>query len=87
MATSTRPLSKRLAIVAGYGAAALVIAAASPVAKRHPVQATAAKASRQYSTVRGGLDLWLDGKSTPPPTLGELLLEAALGAIASRPPQ
>jgi hypothetical protein len=87
MSSTARPLSKRLALVAGYATAAVVIAAASPVARRHPVKATATRASRHYSTARGGLDLWLDSRSTPPPTLTELLLEAALGAIATRPPQ
>lgn len=85
MATATPPLSKRLATTAGYASAAVLIAAASPVFRRHPVQATAARASRQIGTVRSGLDLWLDSRSTPPPTLGELVIEALLGAMANRP--
>jgi hypothetical protein len=80
-----RPLSKRLAVTAGYATAALAIAAVSPVARRHPVHATAVRAAGQVRTVRSGLDLWLDLRSSPPPTLGELLTEAVLGALASRP--
>jgi hypothetical protein len=86
MDTDGRPLHTRLAVTAGYASAALLIVAASPVIRRHPVQATAAKAYRGASTARSGIDLWLDVRSTPPPTLTELLLEGVLGAIATRPP-
>lgn len=84
MATAP-PLTKRLAVTAGYAAAALAIAAVSPVARRHPLHATATRAVGQVRTVRSGVDLWLDRRSAPPPTLGELLTEAVLGALASRP--
>ncbi len=86
MDTDGRPLHTRLAVTAGYASAALLIVAASPVIRRHPVQATAARAYRQAATARSGIDLWLDVRSTPPPTLTELLLEGVLGAIATRPP-
>lgn len=86
MTTATRPMGARLAVAAGYGLAALLIAAASPVTRRHPVRATAAKAQRQVVTARRGLDLWLDVRSEPPPSLGELLFEGLIGALAARPP-
>lgn len=79
------PLSKRLVTTGGYATAALLIAAASPVVRRRPVHAATAKAYRQVATARSGLDLWLDVRATPPMSLGDLLLESLLGAMADRP--
>ena len=79
------PLSKRLVTTGGYATAALLIAAASPVVRRRPVHVATAKAYRQVATARSGLDLWLDVRATPPLSLGDLLLESLLGAMADRP--
>jgi hypothetical protein len=79
-------MGARLAVTAGYGLAALLVAATSPVARRHPVRATAAKAQYHAGSVRRGLDQWLDVRSEPPPSLGELLFEGLIGALAARPP-
>ena len=81
---SGRPLHTRLAVTAGYATAALVIAAVSPALARHPVRNAALTASRHVATARSGLDLWLEVRSTPPPTLTELAIEALLGGYANR---
>ena len=49
------------------------------------MHAATAKAYRQVATARSGLDLWLDVRATPPMSLGDLLLESLLGAMADRP--
>jgi hypothetical protein len=82
MATGGRSLGKGLAAVAGYGAAALVVVAATPVLRRHPLRTATMTAYRGVHTARSGLDLWLDSRAAPPPTLFELLLEGLL----ERPP-
>jgi hypothetical protein len=86
MTTDVRPLGRRLATTAGYAAAGLLIAAALPVIARRPGRATAVKAYRQVATGRERVDRWLDLQSTPPMSLGDLLLESLLGGLASRPP-
>ena len=57
----------------------------APMVRRRPVHAATAKAYRQVATARSGLDLWLDVRATPPMSLGDLLLESLLGAMADRP--
>jgi hypothetical protein len=72
--------------MAGYAAAALLIAAASPIIARRPGRATAVKVYRQAATSRARVDRWLDLQSGPPLGIGDVLLESLLGGLASRPP-
>lgn len=82
MAAGGRSKGKGLATAAGYGAAALLVVAATPILRRHPLRTATTKAYRGVTTARSGFDLWLDSKAAPPPTLFELLLEGLL----ERPP-
>jgi hypothetical protein len=86
MTTDGRPLGRRLATTAGYGAAVVLIAVASPIVARRPGRATVVKAYRQAATGRARFDRWLDTQATPPPSIGDVLLESLLGALAARPP-
>lgn len=86
MTMSNRSMGSRVGVVAGYAAAGLMIAAVTPLLRRHPVRATAARAARGVATARSGIDVWLDLHVTPPPTFGELAFESVVAALLPRDP-